>query len=197
MIYSNKHKFVYFSMPKTGSTTLSNILIKDYDGIAHFDRHDNRIPADIEHYFKFTTIRNPYNRAFSGYSHFIKKGKKVKFSEVFTKFHLISMTEYLTKEMRIEHHVMADDPIVKFVTNEPGPGLAVTMLRQENLEEDFAKLYFVNKSSLNKENSYPDAIDDKTRAKIIGYVAVNYVDDFKNFKYDISSYTNRKIPLFC
>jgi len=197
MIYSEKYKFIYFSIPKTGSTTISSILIKDYKAVAHYDRHDNRIPLHAKDYFKFSTVRNPYERAISGYTHVTSK-LNVNVPEVFEHFHLISMTDYLTQELAIEKWATAHDNYKNMMTKRRGPGINIHLLRLENLETDFSKLYFVkNKIKLDKQNATTMFPSKQIMDQIVKYVKVNYRKDFENFGYDININPYRKTPLFC
>lgn len=76
-IISPKHNYVYFANPKTGSTSLRDILIKtscDYlheFNTNHFHFHMTlntlKTKYDITNYFTFTTIRNPYEKLVSLY----------------------------------------------------------------------------------------------------------------------------------
>jgi hypothetical protein len=76
-IISPKYNYVYFANPKTGSTSLRDILIKtstDYlheFNTNHFHFHMTlstlKSKYDITNYFTFTTIRNPYEKLVSLY----------------------------------------------------------------------------------------------------------------------------------
>jgi hypothetical protein len=77
MIYSDAHKFVYLPIPRTGTTSLVSILVKEYGGIVYPDKdirpfldenrgwHENlySLPVRCESYFHFTSVRNPLDRA--------------------------------------------------------------------------------------------------------------------------------------
>lgn len=172
-------------------------MLKDYKAVAHYDRHDNRIPLHAKDYFKFGTICNPYERATSGYAHVIRK-LNVKVPEVFEHFHLISMTDYLMQELAIEKWATAYDHYKNMMTTRPGPGINIHLLRLENLEEDFSKLYFVkSKVKLDKQNATTVFPSKRVMAQIVEHVKMNYRKDFENFGYDININPYRKTPLFC
>jgi hypothetical protein len=203
MIYSHEHKFVYFSIPKTGSTTISNILIEKFGGILSYDRHDNRVPEDMKDYYKFATVRNPYERALSGYKYIYRKlGKSLSLGGCFSRFHFVPMTVYLNNEFKIERYATVHDPYISFMSKNPGPGLKLNaFLRCENLESDFNNLYFVDKKIiLTKENVSINEIDSFMVKKIAYRAAIFFTEDFKVFGYKINDpniNSNRKLPFFC
>jgi len=96
MLYSTKHRFVYMPPPKTGTTTISSILFEEYE-VDYWDfkdtvpvrleitdpkgyvwpRHIIHLPEELQDYFVFATIRNPYRHTLSQYWNqcFVKKKK--------------------------------------------------------------------------------------------------------------------------
>ncbi len=187
MIYSHKYKYIYYSMPKAGSTTVANILTKDYDGIRNFDRHDNRpLLVDTENYFIFTTVRDPYARAISGFNH-LNLENAISMDIAFSHFHLISMTTYLQNELKIPYAVPGSAKYSEYITGKPGPGLKIHTIRVEELNEGFSNLPFVNKPvKLNKENeSKHNRLTYNTNLKLMEYINGHYADDFTNFGYTI------------
>jgi hypothetical protein len=85
MIISDKYKCIFIRIPKTGSTTVENLLIDaDLSCISsdnrtppygHFGHEDVREMAGEERwksYFKFTFVRNPYTWFLSSYSDHMK-----------------------------------------------------------------------------------------------------------------------------
>jgi hypothetical protein len=85
MIISDKYKCIFIRIPKTGSTTVENLLIAaDPDCISsdnstppygHFGPNSVRAMAGEERwnsYFKFTFVRNPYTWFLSSYADHMK-----------------------------------------------------------------------------------------------------------------------------
>ena len=68
MIISPTHKFVYIGIPRTASKSMNEWLMRHYGGIWYGGHHDYKgIPGDARSFVVFTTVRNPYDRAVSGF----------------------------------------------------------------------------------------------------------------------------------
>lgn len=69
MIVSRKYHLVYVCPPKTGSNSLSKILLgQPYEGRLWDERyahHNTLWVPDLAEYFYFISVRNPYERMFS------------------------------------------------------------------------------------------------------------------------------------
>lgn len=65
MIVSELHKFVCIQIPHTGSTSMGRWCIVYYDGMKIKTKHEWRVPDDLQYYFKFALVRNPYDRMFT------------------------------------------------------------------------------------------------------------------------------------
>jgi hypothetical protein len=198
MIISHKHKFIYFKAKKVAGTS-TEILLSDLvgnedivtpitkeDSSTHKPRNcngfinhssplyiKNKIGEDKFHsYFKFITVRNPFDRAVSWYF-WIKSHKKT--NKNFKDFilskgcNLTSFSDWIF----LEKECIADDYI-----------------RYENLENDtkriFGKWFDVDivyptaKSSQRKEKKhYTEYYDDETRQ----LVAEKYAKDIEYFGY--------------
>ena len=74
------HKYIYCDIPKAGCTTIKKTLIESVEKkLVNYDVHDRASSPllrpsavfddikDLEDYFKFTFVRNPYTRVLSGY----------------------------------------------------------------------------------------------------------------------------------
>lgn len=93
MLISHKHKFITIDIPKTGTRSLRQSLLPlkvinicgAPDLNAEFYQHDNAIRAKKQFakknwnwnkYFKFTIVRNPWQRYFSFFKYFKSYGEK-------------------------------------------------------------------------------------------------------------------------
>lgn len=77
MIVSDKHKYVYVEVPRTGSTAISKELIEKYDGHKMLYKHANykeflRVASpEQKKYFVFAGVRNPLDEVVSLYLKFL------------------------------------------------------------------------------------------------------------------------------
>lgn len=67
MIISKNLRYVYIGIPRTGSKSMNRWLMNHYQGEWFGDHHDWQVPEFAKDYLIFTTVRNPYQRAVSGY----------------------------------------------------------------------------------------------------------------------------------
>lgn len=74
MIISHRHRFVYLGPPKTASTTLHHWLSQPAFCDHRWEplpdsQHSSVLPTGVEHYFKFASIRDPFDRCVSLWRH--------------------------------------------------------------------------------------------------------------------------------
>lgn len=69
MIVSNKNKYLFISIPKTGTHSMYELLQAEFDGVRHGGYHCPTVPDDADDYFKFCTVRNPYAKLASAWSY--------------------------------------------------------------------------------------------------------------------------------
>ncbi len=73
MIISHKYKYVFLELPRTGTTSISEVLCEKYDGKKIHYRHApyevflRRASEEEKKYFLFSGVRNPLDRAHSLY----------------------------------------------------------------------------------------------------------------------------------
>ncbi len=65
-----KHKAIFIHIPKVAGTSIANALFGESVGHRPLRRHVAFCPELVEEYFKFTFVRNPYDRLFSAYNYF-------------------------------------------------------------------------------------------------------------------------------
>lgn len=67
MIISHPLKYVYIGIPRTGSKSMNRWLMDHYQGEWVDYHHSWHVPEEARAYLIFTTVRNPYERAMSGW----------------------------------------------------------------------------------------------------------------------------------
>lgn len=71
MIISHKHKYLFIEVPHTGSTSISEELIANYDGLPILKKHTQyndflrQANKDEKNYYIFSGVRNPLDEAVS------------------------------------------------------------------------------------------------------------------------------------
>ena len=71
--YPNAHRCVFIHIPKAAGTSLTRTLFDSPSRHLHYTEYECANPRKFRNYFKFTFVRNPYDRLFSAYT-FLKKG---------------------------------------------------------------------------------------------------------------------------
>ena len=186
MIISPKYKFVFIASSKTGSTTIHKTLLKyvkdknliNESTLSLGDKHLS-CPKLIEqypqykNYFKFSFVRNPWDRVVSWYS-FSKKAKSPKRNTSD-----ISFKEFLNTRLNV--WALPNQDQYEFTKCCDFIG------KTENLQEDFdiicdkigipkQELPHKNKS---KHKSYTEYYDDETKS----IVAERFAKDIEYFGY--------------
>lgn len=69
MIISHTHRYVYIGIPRTGSKSMNRWLMDHFDGTWVDFHHSWRVPTEAQDYLIFTIVRNPYQKAKSGWFH--------------------------------------------------------------------------------------------------------------------------------
>ena len=171
MLLSNEHKFFFMHIPKTGGTSIRNALnqlIQAPQPYTEKDMERKHMSAfllrdkiyDWDNLWKFTFIRNPYDRMVSHYT-FYRMPRKVPYLHSTRKAAIeMSFPEWVRwlkqKEfVRLGDHPprkipMWRRPQVDFIYNN-GIKLVDHICRYETLEDDYN--YIANKLKLNQDPS--------------------------------------------
>jgi hypothetical protein len=189
------YKCIFIHIPKAAGTSVNKTLFGNI-GAAHTKlTHFEKIyaPDTFRRYFKFTFVRNPYDRIFSAYNYLSKGGGNVN-DNAFFKAHLINVTSF---EMFIEDYLnditlrayIHLEPQVDFIRKTDGTIGMDFIGRYENIRDDFAtisKRLNVNRE-LKKENptsvkrlNYNDFFTKSMRDKVFSL----YKDDFEILNYE-------------
>lgn len=198
MIISHKYQYIYFPPTKTASTTITDILLKQFDAEYYTEwnedaltnlefklnrticKHVIHLPEKFQHYFTFATVRNPFNRTISQFFH----------PEHFQKWHG-KFKEFIEFSMpKIKFSLCGQ--LKQYPEYIPPQGCMPMrldfVLKVENLEEDFCKLPFVQQKIhlpvLNKGKT-KDRYTDETQEMVKKYRE----NDFTRFNYPTSYHT--------
>lgn len=193
---SHKKKYIFIHIPKTGGNSLTKFLKKDISNKYYFDNdsiliysefdskkeikhrtinyYNNRY--DLDKYFKFCIVRNPYDRIMSHYFYDFKYTKKKKFEKndfiKFVKSHKMTQFNYVSIDGEIKM-----DKIVRF-ENMINDFKDIDIFK--NI--DFSRFPHINKSKNNK-NKYQKFYDNELQDLVYN----TYLKDFEefNYKYEI------------
>ena len=192
---SHKYKCIYVHIPKTGGTSIENAL-KDRTtpktgGSSHSKiiYYKNKFSSEYEHYFKFSFVRNPWDRIVSGFNYFKSGGngsigdsnKKKLFGDNFKKFvknldaycklknphFLLPQYEYIYIDEKSEINKLFRFEQIKNEFN----------ILRETLNLEINNLY---KTRISKHKHYTEYYDDETRE----IVAKKYAKDIEYFGYE-------------
>jgi len=197
MIISHKHKFISLHIPKTGGTSC-NIELEKYNEeekfkIGHPNLTELGSIVNLEDYFKFTFVRNPFDRLvsaffyisrYSSYYADITMRKKFKMNDVSFAFFVKNILPLILKKPNLRPRHFA--PQSHFFLNNNKNSVDFVG-KFENIQEDFniicdkigiprQELPHKNKS---KHKSYTEYYDDETRS----IVAEKYAKDIEYFGY--------------
>lgn len=157
MLISHKHKFVYIAIPKTASSAIrtalgnySEINSNHYNDEPPYRWHITALDLkkhfienkwNWDEYFKFSTVRNPWDRMVSNYNFFSKyitlyeknnKGKE----DIYTMF-IDILQKNPTFEDYIKNHLQKEESYEFWYKDETGTILLDFIGKVETLQHDF------------------------------------------------------------
>jgi hypothetical protein len=208
MIISHKHKFIYLRTPKTASSSVSVLLEKfcgDDDIVTYVSGEDvchrprnfeelnaknhcdatlaKQIIGDVlfKKYFKFTCVRNPWDREVSCYWHRIKKNEQKNMRQISFKHHLELGEQWgnYEKFYKINEKVCMDD----FIYFERLENDTKRILNKLNIKFDNSLVLPEIKRHTNpRKKHYSRFYNDATR----NFVHGKYQNDIRYFEYRFS-----------
>lgn len=185
MIVDTKHKFVYFDIPKTASSTLDQIFIKHGGKLvkppSKLAKHNRIVPAYALEYKKIVSIRNPYDRATSHYFMAIRNKTNIptKSFEDYLDYCISTLEESTNTTNSLMYHWF---PMWKFL----GDWLYKIdyIIRFEHLNEDLAKIPFIKISNIPHINEVPHKkFEEIKTSNIINKINTWAEKDFEIFGY--------------
>lgn len=196
---SNKHKFIFVHIPKTGGTSIMNSLgeygLKQYGHtrLSKIYLRENISEDKYKEYFKFATVRNPWDWVISHFSYIKMKKSYWHSDDNSTKYGKHPDYDFV-KNLNFKQFLKAlqDKKIKSFYVNTPQSYWLDKdidyIIRFENLQKDFSNvcknigipnivLPHENKSS---RREYADYYDDEA----IEIIKKIYWKDIERFNYE-------------
>lgn len=210
MMIDKERKFIFIHIPKTGGTSIESFFMPNRidrvksiygksplqsDNKAHLKFHHLQVQypnLNFDKYFKFTVVRNPWDRAVSSFFH-TKREDRANLRELLgvEEFEDFTFKEFIKKLQYLEKEHPHYDEQWSFLVNEQRKFCMDYIARTENLENDFMKICKKLKitcgkiGNLNpsknktKHKHYTEYYDDETRE----IVAEKYARDIEYFGY--------------
>lgn len=192
MRISHKHKFIFISVPKTGSESVRSVLnqfsdINSSTGLHAHHKKYSQILNDFnysKHYTCFGFVRNPWDRCVSHWFHIKKHAQNTK-HYYGDRCRKILKTTFCFKDYLISEHIL--DPCFNWLSSNNLDLDIDFFCKMEAMQEDFAivcekigipkqQVPHINKTT---HKHYPEYYDDETRE----IVAEKYAKDIEYFGY--------------
>ena len=91
----DRYKCIFIHIPKTGGISISESLFGNY-GLSHMtakEAYEIYKPISFYRYFKFSVVRNPWDRLFSAYT-FLKSGGMNQVDSDWANTHLVEINDF-------------------------------------------------------------------------------------------------------
>jgi|SaaInlStandDraft_3_1057020.scaffolds.fasta_scaffold18525_1 chondroitin 4-sulfotransferase 11 len=144
---NDKYKLIFIHIPKNAGISIEQALFGQKIGhksIKEFEAYDAK---KLEEYFKFSVVRNPYDRLVSAF-HFLKKGGRNDIDKVWAKNNLANINNFnefidklkdksFVKAILNQQHFR---PQYEYLINAQGKLKIDYILEFENLQKDFESM---------------------------------------------------------
>lgn len=190
--YADRHRCIFIHIPKAAGTSVAKTLFDEGSRHLRYTGYEQANARKFREYFKFTFVRNPWNRLYSAYT-FLKKGGMNEMDRQWAEKYLAGFTDFDSfvkgwvnpENIRSwihfypQHYFICDDAL-NLKMNFVG--------RFENLQRDFAHIQqqlgmpqkpLPHINSSGGQESYIDHYSDEAR-EIVSSV---YNDDIRLFSY--------------
>ena len=185
LLVNHVSKWAFIHVPKTAGTSISYVL-NQYPETENIASHQPvRFISDLQEYFIFSFVRNPFTRTLSSYFHYQRKYNKEISFENFLKTTNLNHLWMLPQN----YYLKSDNDMVE-----------ISFIgKYENLKKDVSKVFHrlgINQNipHLNRHSIYdkhPHLKQEKyyksfyTEDWMKDWVRERYKDDFKIFDYDM------------
>ena len=186
LLVNEIHNWGFIHIPKTGGTTITNIL-ESVDETKRLSGHDSLRVIDSDNLFIFTFVRNPFTRLVSAFLHGIRQGI---YPNDFTQFlnqanmadlWLLPQSYYVnsgeTDKKRVSYIGKYEnfDSDLNYILNKLN--ILHTEIPHKNRNPIYDKLPNLNQEKYYKEYYTEEWMKDWVRER--------YKDDFKQFNYEL------------
>ena len=186
LLLNRVQKWAYIHIPKTGGTSLTNILNK-IEGTETIAVHDSiRALTNVSNFFIFTIVRNPYTRIASAYSHRLRKNEFNYDFQTFIKTYNENHLDILPQSYYINAGKEKDKQISYIAKYENYESDIKTILTKINYNSKIPHLNrnpIYDKHPTLKQQQYYKGF--YTENWMIDNILERYQDDFKIFNYDM------------
>lgn len=183
------YEAIFIHIPKVAGTSIERILKlnpkENYGGHSTAIGIKKHYPKEFGEYYKFSFVRNPYDRVSSAYF-YLKNSPLNKALQNHNIKDSIDINDYI-KNYFPNDHILHLWPQYKFITDQDII-LVDDVFRYENLEEDWEKV--CNKLKINLKLPYfnPSKKDSfKYTSNSINTINEFYKKDFELFGYELKS----------
>jgi len=200
-MYMHRHRCIFIHIPKCAGSSILKAL-GHTGGRDHVEwRHyQGANPKWFKHYFKFAICRHPLDRLKSGYEYVIKGGNGSNQDlelQRYVKDHCEDFNAFI--QTVLDHAFISENILFKqqylFVFNREGKCQADSILRYEQLDQDWVKMAATKgyPQTLAKTNTSQKATKDLNKlAKTLSVDALNkveylYHNDFVYFQYPLAN----------
>jgi len=194
MTLSEKHKYIFLHIPKTGGTPIYKHLVTHFNG-AHKQVHlkastaCRRLGSNIyKEYFKFTFIRNPFSRMVSWYFWILQEAKikkEINNPGTFDNFIKNHIQVYSDQPLELQAYSFRENQ-VDFITT--SKGIKPNYIgRFENLENEWKRICEILKFKYIKLDVYKKQdygnYKDYYNDELIKIMNKRFKKDLDAFKY--------------